>query len=211
MMRRGYRRIGLQAAHVSTWETATMSDPVQLFQRAQGEFDRRVGAIKDDQWTDPTPCSDWDVRALVHHLVYEMVWAPPLFEGKSVADVGDRFEGDILGTDPKQAWKVASASADASVGTGGAMDGTVHLSFGDVPGSEYTMQLVCDLTVHAWDLAKGIGADDALDPELVDTCLAEMRKSEDMIRASGLFGEKVEVDAGADPQTQLLGIVGRRR
>src|SRR3954452_20769523 len=98
-----------------TWETGRMSDPVELFRRAQGEFDRRVAAIKDNQWTSPTPCSDWDVRALVHHLVYEMVWAPPLFEGKTVADVGDRFEGDILGADPKKAWKDSTATATASV------------------------------------------------------------------------------------------------
>jgi uncharacterized protein (TIGR03086 family) len=184
---------------------------VQLFRRAQGEFDRRVGAIKDDQWSDRTPCTDWDVRTLVHHLVYEMVWAPPLFEGKTVADVGDRFEGDILGADPKQAWKDASARADASVGESGAMDCTVHLSFADLPGSEYTMQLLCDLTVHSWDLAKGIGAEDTIDPELVTVCLDEVRKHEDMLRGSGLFGEKIEVDSGADDQTQLLAIVGRRR
>src|SRR5262249_8142810 len=128
------------------------------------------------------------------HLTYEMVWAPPLFEGKTVADVGDRFEGDILGADPKKAWKDGSAAADGSVGGNGAMTRTVHLSFGDVPGSEYTMQLVCDLTVHSWDLAKGIGANDTIDAELVDACLAEVRKSEDMLRASGLFGDKVEVD-----------------
>jgi uncharacterized protein (TIGR03086 family) len=188
-----------------------MSDPVELFRRAQGEFDRRVAAIKDDQWKDPTPDTEWDVRALVHHLVYEMVWAPPLLEGKTVADVGDQYEGELLGDDPKGAWAKASATALTSVTKPGAMVDTVHLSFGDFPGAEYTMQLVTDLTVHAWDLAKGIGAADDLDGELVEVCLAEVRKQEDMLRASGLFGEKIEVGADADPQTELLGILGRRR
>src|SRR4051794_5377538 len=188
-----------------------MTDPVALFRRAQGEFDRRVAAIDNAQWTSPTPCSDWDVRSLVHHLVYEMVWAPPLFEGKTVSDIGDRFEGDILGDDPKQAWTESSAAATSSVTKPGAMDDTVHLSFGDVPGAEYTMQLTTDLTVHAWDLAKGIGGDDSLDPELVDACLSEVRKNEAMIRGSGLFAAQVEVGPDADPQTQLLAILGRRR
>ena len=188
-----------------------MSDPVELFRRAQGEFDRRVAAIKDEQWKDATPCEEWDVRALVHHLVYEMVWAPPLFEGKRVDDIGDRYEGDILGDDPKAAWNDAKTTALAAVSKPGAMVDTIHLSFGDFPGSEYTMQLTTDLAVHAWDLAKGIGDDDQLDTELVDACLAEVRRQEEMLRGSGLFGEKVDVDDDADAQTQLLGILGRRR
>src|SRR3954466_12089344 len=130
-----------------------MTDQADLFLQAHTEFDRRVGAISEDQWKDPTPCTDWDVRALVHHLVYEMVWAPPLFEGKTVADIGDQYEGDLLGDDPKGAWNGAKPSALASVSTPGAMVDTVHLSFGDVPGAEYTMQLTTDLAVHAWDLA----------------------------------------------------------
>src|SRR5438132_7016301 len=181
-----------------------MSDPVDLFRRAQGEFDRRVAAIKDDQWKDATPCTDWDVRALVHHLVYEMVWAPPLFEGKTVADVGDQYEGELLGDDPKGAWEKAKAPALAAVSKPGAMVDTVHLSFGDIPGADYTMQLTTDLAVHAWDLAKGIGADDQLDAELVDACLSEVRKHEEMLLSSGLFGEKVKVAKDADPQTTLL-------
>src|SRR4051794_41457427 len=120
---------------MENWETWHMSDPVELFRRAQGEFDRRVAAIKDDQWKDPTPDTEWDVRALVHHLVYEMVWAPPLFEGKTVTDIGDQYEGDILGADPKKAWNDAKAVALKSVSKPGAMVDTIHLSFGDFPGA----------------------------------------------------------------------------
>ena len=133
------------------------------------------------------------------------------FEGKTVTDVGDQYEGDILGDDPKKAWNAAKATSLASVSKPGAMVGTIHLSFGDFPGAEYTMQLTTDLAVHAWDLAKGVGADDELDADLVDACLAEVRKHEEMLRGSGLFGEKVEVAKDADPQTTLLAILGRRR
>ena len=43
------------------------------------------------------------------------------------------------------------------------MERTVHLSFGDHPGSEYAMQLAADHLVHAWDLARSLGVDDRLD------------------------------------------------
>src|SRR3954466_5968719 len=102
-------------------------DPVHLHRRAVDEFGWRVEAVADNQWGLPTPCADWDVRALVHHLVYENVWSPPLLEGQTIAQVGDRFEGDLLGDDPKAAWKDSAQLALQAVSRPGAMTQTVHL------------------------------------------------------------------------------------
>src|SRR5690606_40630030 len=76
-------------------------------------------------------------------------------------------EGDVLGADPVAAWEEASRAARTAWLEAGAPERTVHLSFGDAPGSLYLWQMTFDLAVHAWDLARGIGADDALDPGLV--------------------------------------------
>ena len=130
-------------------------DPIELHRRAIDEFGRRVEAIAENQWGEPTPCADWDVRALVHHLVYENAWTPPMFEGKTIAEVGDQFERELLGTDPKGAWQSSAKQAHDAVSRPGAMGGTVHLSFGDFPGDQYSMQLTTDLTVHAWDQTSG--------------------------------------------------------
>ena len=43
------------------------------------------------------------MRTLVHHLLYEQCWVPPLFECLEIEQVGDRFEGDLLGDDAS-AW-----------------------------------------------------------------------------------------------------------
>ena len=50
------------------------------------------------------------------------------------------------------------------------MDRIVHLSFGDFPGREYTLQLFADHLIHAWDLARAIGAEERLDAGLVGAC-----------------------------------------
>ena len=185
-------------------------DPVGLHRRAIDEFGRRVEAVADNQWGLPTPCADWDVRTLVRHLVYENRWAVPLLEGRTVAEVGDQYEGDLLGDDPKAAWNDSARHAGDVVAAPGAMERTVHLSFGDFSGSGYTMQLVTDLTVHAWDLARGIGADDQLDADLVTACYESVLPMEPMLRASGMFGEKIEVPDGSSTQAQLLGLLGRQ-
>ena len=187
-----------------------MSGLTELFERSVQEFDARVAQIKDGHWDNPTPCSEWSVRDLVNHLVYEDVWAPPLFEGKTIEEVGDRFEGDLLGDAPKEAWASARDGALSAVNRPGALEDTVHLSFGDVPGSEYCVQLLMDHVIHAWDLARGIDADAKLDPELVELLYAGALERESELRASGAFGDKVEVPEDADTQTKMLALVGRR-
>jgi uncharacterized protein (TIGR03086 family) len=188
-----------------------VTDLLALQQRAADEFGRRVDAVRDDQWSASTPCDEWNVRALVNHIVYEDRWAPHLVRGETIADVGTRYDGDQLGDDPPRAWADASAGALAAFRAPGTLDRTVHLSYGDESCDVYLGQLTADHLVHSWDLARGIGADDTLDPELVQWAWETMKPQEQMLRATGLFGEPVDVPDGSDLQTKLLALVGRRR
>ena len=186
-----------------------MDIPV-MFGRAVAEFDARVRQIGDHQWQAATPDEDWSVRDLVNHLVGEDLWAPPLLAGSTIAEVGDRFEGDVLGSEPKVAWTAASAAAVRAVEADGAMDRIVHLSFGDFPGSEYTLQLFADHLIHAWDLARAIGADEHLDEELVASCATWFKAVEEAYRSAGAIAPAPPVPGHADAQTVLLARFGRR-
>ena len=187
-----------------------MSDVVPLFARAVEEFGRRVEVVGAGQWTAPTPDAEWDVRALVNHVLAEDLWAPALLQGRTLAEVGDRFDGDNLGDDPLGVWRRASADAVVAVGEDGALDRVVHVSFGDIPGREYVSQLTCDHVIHAWDLARAVGADERLDPELVEFAHGYLAPQVDAWRSAGVFGPEVDVPADADRQTVLLALSGRR-
>jgi uncharacterized protein (TIGR03086 family) len=186
------------------------SDVRDLHQRATEAFGHHVRAIRDDQWDAPTPCSEWDVRHLLNHVVSEMRWSPPLLAGRTIAEVGDRFDGDVLGEDPRAAWADSASEAVAAVHAGDSMERVVHLSFGDYPGREYTMQLFTDLLIHGWDLARAIGDDDRLDPELVEACGDWFAPVEEAYRAGGAIGPRVDLPARADAQARLLAMFGRR-
>ena len=185
-----------------------MGGAIEMYRRSVEDFGQRVMAIGADDWAKPTPCSDWTVRDLVRHLVYEELWAPPLLAGATVAEIGDRFEGHILGDDPQVAWKEAAAAAIAAASKD-ALDRTVHLSFGDFPGRDYLGQLTADHVIHAWDLAKGLGGDTRLDPELVEFVHAFMEPQADQWAAAGVFAARVDVPADADLQSKLLAMTGR--
>jgi uncharacterized protein (TIGR03086 family) len=187
-----------------------MTDLIALFQRAAEGFGTHVRAIADGQWHDPTPCTDWDVRVLVNHVTVEQLWVPPLVQGSSVADVGDRFDGDQMGDDPVATWNAALRASSDAFGAAGALDGKVLLSSGDKAVGEYCWEMTTDALIHSWDLARGIGADEALDAELVELVYERTFPVAEHLQETGLFAPPVPVPDDAPLQTKLLAIFGRR-
>ena len=120
----------------------------QLYVRAMESAGRYVNGVRPEQWHDATPCVEWDVRELVNHITGENFWAAELFNGKTMAEVGDRLDGDLLGEDPKATYNRSVELARADALALGAMVRTCHLSMGDVPGSEYAKQLFQDMLIH---------------------------------------------------------------
>ncbi|QFR01287.1 TIGR03086 family protein [Streptomyces phaeolivaceus] len=193
--------------------TPQSRDSVLLTRHAEAQdlFGARVHAVRDDQWGSGTPCAEWSVRDLVNHLVSEQLWVPSLVrDGCMIEEVGDTFEGDLLGPDPAVSWDTAAHSAREAFGAPGALERTVHLSYGDTPATAYCAQMVADLVVHTWDLARAIGADERLPGVLVRFAAEEIAPYAGELEKSGLFGAPVEPPARADAQTRLLCLLGRR-
>ncbi len=186
-----------------------MADVPELYRRAMEQFGELLRGVRDDQWPAPTPCTEWNVRDLANHVIGENRWVPHMMDGKTVADVGDALDGDLLGDDPAGEWDRAAKEALASVQEPGALERTVHLSFGDFPGRYYISQVLSDHVIHAWDLARALGASEELDPELVEFAYEELVPQFEQWRSAGAFGPKVEAGEGADLQTKLLAEAGR--
>jgi len=181
-----------------------------LHRRSVEGFAALLDALDGTSWAGPTPCPDWDVRALVNHIVYEDLWTVPLMEGATIEEVGDRFERDLLGDDPVTAARAACETATMAAASGVVAGRTVHLSFGDTPAEEYAYQLAADHVIHGWDLAAALGADRTIDPELVAALIPWFAEREELFRAAGAIGDRPG-DPGAtdDPQAKLLLAYGR--
>ena len=184
-------------------------DVSTLHRRTVEAWQRTLDGIEPEQWAGPTPCTEWDVRTLVNHVTYEQLWAPHLVGGETVADVGDRYEGDVLGDDPRASWNDAVAASLAAFASAD-LDATVHLSYADVPCGEYLMQMLTDAEIHGWDLAKAIGTDATINPEAATYLYGEWVQQEELVRGSGMFGNAVEVADDADDATKLLALLGRQ-
>jgi uncharacterized protein (TIGR03086 family) len=187
-----------------------MVDLPEVHARALESTRRYVAGVGDDQWAKESDCEDWTVRELVNHIVTGNYWAAELAAGLSIDDVGDRLDGDVLGTDPLRAYDDSSIVAAAVFRAPGAMEKPCAVSYGPVPGEVYCGHRFLDVLVHGWDVATSTGQDTTLDDELVQACLEVIEPQIDMLTASGAFGTRLDVADDAGHQTQLLALLGRR-
>jgi uncharacterized protein (TIGR03086 family) len=169
-----------------------------------------VAGIADSQLGDDSVCEGWDVRELLNHVVSGNLWARELVGGKTIEDVGDRLDGDVLGADPSAAYDASAALAVAAFREPGAMERPVGVSYGPVPGEVYCGHRIIDVLVHGWDLAASTGQDTRLPEDLVEACWEITEPQLEMLTGSGLFRTDVEALEGADTQTVLLAALGRK-
>jgi uncharacterized protein (TIGR03086 family) len=170
---------------------------------------RIVRGIDAGQLKQSTPCDEYDVQGLLNHVVSGNLWVEPLVAGKTIDEVGDQFDGDVLGDDPSAAYDASARVAGDAFAQPGAMEAPVAVSYGPVPGEVYAGHRFIDVLIHGWDLAAATGQDTTLDPELVETCWEIVRPQQALLQGSGAFGSEVDVPDDADSQTRLLAILGR--
>jgi uncharacterized protein (TIGR03086 family) len=182
-------------------------DLESLYRRTVETWTDRVLTVGPEQWAAATPCAEWDVRALVNHVVGEDLWTEPLMGGATIEDVGDRLDGDLLGQDPRETALDAAERATRAVTEALPTRGKVHLSYGDEDMEEYVGQLAADHLIHAWDLAVATGGDAELDQDLVVDVAAWFAEREEMYRSAGLVGPRAAT--GGDAQSGLLASFGR--
>lgn len=121
--------------------------------------------------------------------------------------VGDRYDGDLLGDDPVEAWEQA-AQRFRKAWLSPDLSGTYCFSFGEAQLTTYADQMLVDLTVHEWDLVRGIAQPGSLDPDAVEFCLAYARANVTRWDGLGITDPPIPTDS-TDPVGQLLSLTGR--
>ncbi len=187
---------------------------LDTYERAMQEADRVIRGIAPDQYGAPTPCSEWNVRQLVNHLVFGNWMFARAASGERVAVEGDDDDDDelpdMLGDDPAMAFRDSADAAVAAWRRPGAVEEVCHLPFADLPGSAAMRIHFKDVVAHTWDLARATGQDEEIDPELASEALAISRAVvNDELRELGAFGPAVDVGNDAPVHHQLVGFLGR--
>lgn len=187
-------------------------DNLELLDLAAATFADRLSAVGDDQWDLPTPCEGWTVRDLVTHVVGGNGMVVVLADGGSADDCLAVLGVTELGDDVATQFAESAASQAAAFAGEGTLGRTFHHPAGDMPGEVVLGFRIGDLTIHAWDLARATGGDDALPAELVEAVHATLAPMAPMLGSIGMFGDGPSADASAEAslQDQMLDLAGRR-
>jgi uncharacterized protein (TIGR03086 family) len=185
----------------------------ELLDRAASEFDKRLRLVTDAQHALPTPCGEFNVRDLVTHQIQGMRGFTLLLNGATREGAEALGSCDIGSEDWRGAFNSSYQTMRDAFAAPGAMERTVtHPIMGNIPASMLFDIRMNELAVHAWDLARAIGADETLDPEVVASIWAFGEPMADILPSLGIFGSGAsgEVPDSAPLQTRLLDLLGRR-
>ncbi|WP_141576456.1 TIGR03086 family metal-binding protein [Actinomadura sp. WMMA1423] len=158
----------------------------------------------------PTPCPDWDVRALLNHLI---LWnargetaarrLPPAGPGEDhdfTAEPGwaERFA--------EQARRTAEAWQDPA-----AWEGNTSLtgSKEGMPAGFIAGIVFGECVLHGWDLAVATGREPSFPPAVMEAAWEQLAATAEISRKYGALGPEVPVPEDAPLLDRVVGLSGR--
>jgi uncharacterized protein (TIGR03086 family) len=165
------------------------------------EDHRRACAVGATQWGVPTPCREWDTRALVEHVIgfHEFLVLRPL---------GVRTHRPR--NDPVGRWIATAEAIDSVLETPEALDRSRDYFDGATRAPRTVLPgLTTDVVVHTWDLARAVGTPVPLDPDVWERAWHQATRRPEAHRESGLVGPPVDVASDASVADRLVALLGR--
>ena len=178
----------------------------ERYRQVAATFTDRVRNVSDDAWSRPAPPDGWAARDVVSHLTE---WFPAFL----AAGTDIRLpKGPPVTEDPVANWTTVSDGVQELLDDPATADKVLDHP---VAGRHQLDQAIhnfftSDVFMHTWDLSRATGQDETLDPEFAAELLAGMESLDEVLRASGQYGPKVEVPEDADVQTKLIAFIGRQ-
>jgi len=173
--------------------------------------ERFVERVRPDQYGLATPCSEWDVRALLNHLLGTFALGEALLGDKPpTVDVapGELPAVDLVGDDPFKTYRVGVEALLTSA-AGDALTRTHHTPLGEMPGAVLGGFTTLDILVHGWDLASATGQDPTLDTQLAEQLLGFAHQAITEQTRAPRIGPELEVAAAAGATDRLVAYLGR--
>jgi uncharacterized protein (TIGR03086 family) len=186
-----------------------MMDVVVACQRVVDDALAVIRTVRQEDLAKPTPCAEWDVRALLNHMVGVCQTYAAVFRGQPV-DLPSAA-AEAASEPPAAVYSQAAAALLAAMQAPGALKGTLPQPFRELPRAMGAQICVSDQMVHTWDLAQALGRPYTM-PEDLATATLELARQvpESDLRGPQAFGPAVECPPDAPAQARLLAFAGRR-
>src|SRR5579863_385130 len=180
-------------------------DPVKRIERATAFASEKVNQVKPGDMTKPTPCAEFDVQALLNHMLGGLTMLTAAAGGGTAT----MPEGDQFGSDPGATYDERRDALLEAVQSPGVLERNWEMPFGSMAGGMMAGIAFMEHLTHGWDVAKATGQDTTLPADLVTECTELVTPMDAMLRMPGVCGPRVEVPESASAQDKLIAFMGR--
>jgi hypothetical protein len=186
-------------------------DSRDLFLASDGAMREVVRRLTPADLDHPVP-ADWSstgvptLRGILALHARDEAWVPDLLDGKTMDEVGDRWNGELLGDDPIGSYLALNLRAEeAALNEFLDLDTAVlHFSYGDYPAREGFLHIAIYRAFQAWMIARLVGMDYSLPPQVIDGMNELVVPRVEEFRAIGVFPPALPVPHDADAESALL-------
>jgi len=166
-------------------------------------FGRQLVALADDWWFRPTGCGDWDVQALVAHVVMGEAAVVDVVAGARPSP-GAEVDVSVLGPNPVATWRGTAVAALRATA-----DAAAAPTVGEVDVATLVGFRTIENLVHAWDLARAGDGEPDVPDDLATRCLDFCLPRLEALGSGGFFADPVMPPQGASAGVRLLSLLGR--
>jgi uncharacterized protein (TIGR03086 family) len=186
-----------------------MSENLRMYTKAVYGFDHVMRTVPEGTWDRPSPCEGWTALDVAGHAMGVVAMIRAFAEG-TAPQHHDGPPRDITGADPHATWAELRDGVLEALDHQGVLQRVVPSPFGPMPLDTLIGTLLVDTLVHSWDLARATGADERLDPGLVERAHGVLAQLGDGIRGPGMFDPVVTTSDAASAQDRFIAFTGRR-
>jgi uncharacterized protein (TIGR03086 family) len=183
-------------------------NPLENYDRAAAAVTKIINAVRSEQLGLPTACTDWDVRAVINHLVHGNAKFASWANGGAEPE-----QGDYLGEDFHATFEQSVRDMRKELAQPGLFERMVQTPLGTAPGVLLVHMRVNEYLVHGWDIADATGQPTDFEPEFAEQALADWQKrfGNTPRPPGGSFGPELAAGEGASAADRLAAFLGREK
>jgi uncharacterized protein (TIGR03086 family) len=181
-----------------------------LMAAAAAEAARVVaGAANTKTLEQPTPCTDWDLRTLLNHMI---LWTSYSAERRAYGEsVAEELMSKDFTAEPgyAQAYQAQLAKAVDAWSKPEAWAGDRNVMGSATPAADIAAMLIAEMVLHGWDIAEATGQDYRCDDAVARNVLKTVEAQGELFRQYQGFAAIVPVPDDATAFDRALALSGR--
>ena len=170
---------------------------------------RSVAGTDATQFAQPTPCSDWDVRTLINHLI---LWTSYSLEARAHGgSVSQELTDRDFAAEPGYAagYRAELDRALAAWAAPEVWERSLDVMGSATPAADVAALNLAEMVLHGWDLAAATGQRFQVGDAAATAALRAVEANAELFRQYNGFAEPVPAAPDAPVLDRVLALSGR--